>query len=81
MSLSDYGTSVVRTVTPFIVGWVVALAAKWGLDLDAATVTPIAASVIGVVYYAVVRKVEEKHPEAGKLLGKAIAPNYSNGGE
>lgn len=81
MSLSDYGTSIVRTVVPFVVSFIVVQAAKWGLDIDAAEVTPIATVVIGAVYYAVVRKIEENKPEVGKLLGKAVEPVYGTGGK
>jgi len=78
MSLSDYGTSIVRTVTPFVVGTAVAWAAKVGFDLDTETVTPIATIAIGAAYYAVVRKIEESKPEVGKLLGKAVQPVYGD---
>jgi len=81
MSLSDYGTSVVRTVVPFIVGTVIAWGVKAGLDLDATAVTPIATIVVGAAYYAIVRKIEDNHPEVGKLLGKAAAPVYGDGGK
>lgn len=81
MSLSDYGTSIVRTIVPFVVGAAVAYGAKAGFDLDAETVTPIATVVIGAVYYAVVRKIEESKPEIGKLLGKAAEPVYGTGGK
>lgn len=78
MTLSDYGTSIVRTVVPFVVGTIVAYAAKVGLDLDVEMVTPIATVIIGAVYYAVVRKIEESKPEVGKLLGKAVQPVYGD---
>jgi len=81
MNLSDYGTSIVRTVVPFIVGTAITLAAKWGLDIDADALTPIATVVVGAAYYAVVRKIEENRPEIGKLLGKAVEPVYGNGGK
>jgi len=81
MSLGDYGTSIVRTVVPFIVGTAVTAAAKYGFDLDAEALTPVATVVVGAVYYAVVRKVEENNPEIGKLLGKAAEPVYGNGGK
>jgi nitrate/nitrite transporter NarK len=78
MTLSDYGTSIVRTVVPFIVGTALTVAAKWGFDIDAEAVTPIATIVVGAVYYATVRKIEESRPEVGKLLGKAVQPVYGD---
>jgi len=81
MNLSDYGTSIVRTVVPFVVGTVIAVAAKWGFDLGSDAVTPIATLVAGSVYYAVVRKIEQSRPELGKLLGKAVEPVYGLKGE
>ena len=81
MSLSDYGTSIVRTVVPWAVGTAVTLGAKYGLDLDAEALTPIATIAVGAAYYAIVRKIEETKPEIGKLLGKAAEPVYGNGGK
>ena len=78
MTLSNYGTSIVRTVVPFIVGTALTLAAKWGFDIDAEALTPIATIVVGAVYYAAVRKIEESKPEMGKLLGKAVQPVYGD---
>ena len=78
MTLSDYGTSIVRTVVTFIVGTALTVAAKWGFDIDAEALTPIATIVVGAVYYAAVRKIEESKPEVGKLLGKAVQPVYGD---
>jgi len=75
--LGDYGTSVVRTVVPFLVGYAVSLAARWGFDIDASEVTPIVTVVVGAAYYAGVRYLEQNHPEVGKALGKAATPAYT----
>jgi hypothetical protein len=75
-STSDLGTSVVRTIVPIVVGLVVALAAKAGLHLTSASVTPIIASGVGAAYYAAVRLLEQKWPALGVLLGSATQPVY-----
>ncbi len=73
-------TSIVRTAVPYLVGLLVTLAAKAGLDLDDATLQSIGALltvVIGTAYYAVVRELETRFsPAWGWLLGRAKAPAY-----
>lgn len=72
--MTNVTRSVVRTVTPIAVGFVVSLLAHAGVK------NPAAVSAIGstsaAVYYTVVRNLEVKHPKVGRLLGALGAPTY-----
>lgn len=69
-------TSVVRTVVPYLTALVVTKAAEYGFDIDAEDATGGIVVVLGSVWYAIVRKVEETHPGAGRLLGIPKTPVY-----
>lgn len=77
-------TSIVRTAVPYIVGLLVTLAAKAGLDLDDGTLQSIGALLtvaIGTAYYAAVRELETRFsPAWGWLLGRAKRPAYGQEG-
>jgi hypothetical protein len=77
IDLTAYGKSVVRTVTPIIVGWLVALAAKSNFSIDANVAYGYVAPVVSAVYYAVVRFAENKVPAIGVLLGVKGKPHYA----
>lgn len=75
----DYQASVVRTVTPYIVGFIVAILAKQGITGSpefVANITAIITFLVGSGYYAIVRWLETKYPKAGLLLGSAKKPVY-----
>lgn len=64
--------SLVRTGVPALVGWLVALAGRYGLDLDPGAVADVLAPVAGFLYYALFRFAEERiSPKFGWLLGYA----------
>ena len=70
--------SVVRTVVPLIVAWLISTGAvKWtGLSQD--DVTTAVTLAVTAVYYAVVRAAEEYvNPRFGWLLGVARKPAYT----
>ncbi|MEU5383209.1 hypothetical protein [Kitasatospora cineracea] len=72
--------SLLRTGVPALVGWLVALAARYGLDLDPAALAGIVAPAASFVYYAVFRLAEEHlSPKFGWLLGYARPPQYPGG--
>ncbi|WP_432034413.1 hypothetical protein [Streptomyces antibioticus] len=72
--------SLLRQGVPAAVGWLVALALRHGLDLDAAAVTGVLTPVAGFAYYVVFRLAEEHlSPRFGWLLGFARPPQYSKG--
>lgn len=72
--------SIVRTFVPMLVGGIVAVLAKIGLELDGETLAAVSAAItvgVGTAYYAVVRELETRlSPAYGWLLGKAGAPRY-----
>ena len=76
MTLTDLAKSNARTVVPFVVGLVVSLALRAGVDLHG--YTPEVTLAAGWVYYNVVRIAEHYlSPRFGWLLGVAGAPQYS----
>ncbi|WP_433329495.1 hypothetical protein [Spirillospora sp. CA-294931] len=75
-------TSVVRTVVPLIVAVLIGQAARVGLDLDEGAVTSIVTTVVGALYYAGARWIEERWPAVGRwLLSAGLAtgtnPTYT----
>jgi hypothetical protein len=76
---NDFATSVIRTVTPMVAGWLLATLASWGIQLDdqaAASLGAFLAALFAAVYYVLVRLWEKKSPKAGMLLGSATKPKY-----
>lgn len=61
-----------RTIVPMVVGWLIAEAAKKGLDMNAEMLMP----VVSYLYYEVVRDLEKKWPVAGWLIGAPGTPSY-----
>lgn len=75
--LSDLWTSIVRTVTPSLVGWLVAFGADHGLDLTSGAASVLVAQVVAVVYYVAVRVMERaRSTRWGWLLGAPRPPRY-----
>jgi hypothetical protein len=73
--------SLLRTGVPAAVGWLVAVAFRHGLDLDAAAVTGVLTPVATFSYYGVFRFAEEHlSPRFGWLLGYARPPRYEKAG-
>ncbi|TQE30864.1 hypothetical protein Sipo8835_23005 [Streptomyces ipomoeae] len=72
--------SLLRQGVPAVVGWLVAVALRHGLDLDAAAVTGVLTPVAGFAYYGVFRLAEQHlSPRFGWLLGFARPPQYPKG--
>lgn len=76
-----------RTVVPVLAGWVTALAARIGLDLEAAGVALLLEPAVITAYYAVFRLVEAwagrlrwepLRKLAGALLGWTRPPKYED---
>jgi hypothetical protein len=77
--MSDFATSLIRTITPMIVGYVLAALASAGVKLDdaaAANLGAFMAALFSALYYAVVRIIEKTHPQAGLLLGSVKKVTY-----
>jgi hypothetical protein len=77
MSLSDYSASVVRTVTPLLVGLIVGVVGTKLAGIDEATLTPVVSIIVAAAYHALVRGLEQKWPRLGMLLGWDSSPAYS----
>lgn len=75
VKVNDYLTSLARTVVPIIVGLVVTVALKAGLDLHG--YAPEITAAVSAGYYAAVHYVERfVDPRAGFLLGVAKVAHY-----
>lgn len=77
--IDKLGASVVRTVTPYIVGFVVTFLASRGFDWKpSAGVFVLVSQGVSTAYYALVRYAEEfLSPKFGWLLGKIGVPAYN----
>ena len=75
-------TSVVRTVVPILVGWLLSLSVVTAAGVTEEQLTLAvtgALTVVGqVVYYVALRAIERYVPQAGWLLGRAVQPSYAN---
>jgi multisubunit Na+/H+ antiporter MnhB subunit len=60
--------SILRTVVPVVVGTLLGLAAKVGLDLPGGAVTALVTVVLTAAYYWLARLVEQTWPAAGRYL-------------
>jgi hypothetical protein len=69
--------SILRTVVPLIVGWVLAQPVVAGLGVTEADATTAATAVVTGLYYVAVRLLEQLHPRFGWLLGLPVAPTYT----
>lgn len=78
MKPGDIYASVVRTVVPLVVGWILAIPAVAVLGVDADAATTAVTFFVTTAYYAIFR-VLETHVDSrfGWLLGLAKPPTYS----
>jgi hypothetical protein len=75
--LRSFAPSLVRTVTPLVVGYFTAFPIAKAVGLDEQHVTAAVTVVVTFVYYLLVRVLEQYVlPQAGWLLGYASAPVY-----
>lgn len=79
MTVSDYLVSLVRTVVPTVIGYVIAVLAGWGIDVDPTTLEVTLTSLLVGGYYAIARGLEAVHPWFGVLLGWKATPTYVKG--
>jgi len=80
-NLRTIGPAMIRTVSPYLVGWLVAAMASFGMNVDESTrvdLMTLTTMVVGTAYYAGVRFLEKNHPNAGWLLGYPHAPHYND---
>jgi hypothetical protein len=79
-TVDEYGHEIVRFVTPVLAGWLITLGAKAGFHLSTAQAYQHIFPFVSSGYFIVVRYLETKVPEFGRLLGiKATKPVISTG--
>lgn len=77
---SNYLTSIIRTIVPLVMGFIISYLARKGITLDEelnANLAMLIQLVVTALYYIVVRYLESKKSEFGWLLGSPTAPKYS----
>lgn len=75
--MPQLATSLIRTLVPWVVGYLLTLAAKAGLDLPEGLATELVTVGLGALYYLVVRILETRGKAVfGWLLGAPKAPTY-----
>ena len=75
--LNDYTTGHIRTGVPILAGFLVGLAAKYGIDIDSAELVTGISTISAALYYGLVRAAAERWPATGILLGVNKAPAYT----
>lgn len=76
MTFTDLAKAHVRTIVPAIVGLVITLALRQGVDLHG--YAPELTTAVTSVYYSAARLAEHYlSPKFGWLLGVAAAPKYT----
>lgn len=78
--MNDVWTSIIRTLTPMLAGFLVTAALKLGIDLDDATATQAVAVGLGALWYVAARALEQWKPGWGWLLGAPKQPTYPKEG-
>lgn len=77
MNFTDLAKSYVRTIVPVLVGLVISLALRAGIDLHG--YAPEVTAVVTAVYYCAARAAEHYlSPKFGWLLGVASLPKYGS---
>ena len=77
--MNDLVISIIRTVVPSLVGSFILVLSNWGISVDNAAVAGLTAFTISLFiggYYALVRLVSKRYPQAEWLLGYKAKPNY-----
>lgn len=79
-TVDEYGLEIVRYVTPILVGWFITLGAKAGFHMTTAEAYQRVFPFVSSGYFIIIRYLETKVPEFGRLLGvKATKPVASIG--
>lgn len=76
-TMSDYLVSLVRTGVAVIVGAACGWGIRHGFGIDPTAATSLITPLAIAGYYAAVRALEVRYPQAGWLLGIATAPTYT----
>lgn len=76
MTIRDYTVSLLRTLVPALVAYVLAGLAAAGVEVDGAALEIVLTGVILGAYYSLLRVAERRWPAVGVLLGWPAAPSY-----
>lgn len=72
---TNFQRSVIRTIVPIVMAFLVSIGA--GEVISESVVADAVGASVSVVYYVVIRKLEENgHPGAGILIGSKGNPSY-----
>lgn len=75
--MSTQAPAFIRTLVPYVVGFLVTLAARWGVDIEpSAELTGALTVLFGFVYYVAVRLLAKRWPALERLLGVKATPVY-----
>lgn len=70
-------TPLIRTVSGYLMGFIILMLARWGIDFEpSAEFTGALTVIVGTVYYGLVRLVAKKWPALEVLLGSKKTPSY-----
>jgi hypothetical protein len=76
-TIKSLGPSLLRTVVPVAVGWLISLPVVGALGIDSSVLTTLVTALATIVYYVAVRLIERfLLPEVGWLLGYPAEPAY-----
>lgn len=77
-SSGDLLPSLLRTFVPVLVGLILGVLGSTAVGFEE-QLTAVISAAITLVYYLVLRLVEQKWPKLGILLGSAKKPTYTGG--
>lgn len=70
-------TPLIRTVSGYLMGFIILMLARWGIDFEpSAEFTGALTVIVGTAYYGLVRLVAKKWPALEALLGSKKTPSY-----
>lgn len=78
---ADLWPAVVRTIVPFIVGWIASVLLLINVTLTDAqrdSLSGLITLILGALYYIAVRWLEQRFPQLGWLIGSTKQPTYVN---
>ena len=74
-------TNLIRTYTPYVVGWIVAGLASLGIDVtddQRLMLVGLIGTIAAALYHLAVHALERRYPWASRLLGSSQQPLYAD---
>lgn len=69
-------TAFIRTISGIIAGAIITLVARYGFDIDQASLIVVLNGIFQSLYYIAVRYIGSHYPNAEWLLGSPATPTY-----